>query len=121
MDVKGLERGAELIPLRDIESRVLVCFLDEEGGLHFRFAYKNGTTVRVVCYEYGKRVNKTIPLVRPVLVFSEVTTAKRFKGNFSAADFQFPWFDEINRDDARALLQEEEYEDMLSRFDNFGI
>lgn len=120
MDVKGLERGAELIPSRDIESRVLVCFLDGKG-LHFGFAFKNGTTVRVVCYEYGRRVNKTIPLVRPVLVFSEVTTAKRFKGNFRAADFQFPWFDEINRDYARALLQEEEFEDMVSRFDSFGI
>lgn len=121
MDVKGLELGAELIPLRNIESRVLVCFLDGEGGLHFGFAYKNGNTVRAVCHEYGERVNKTIPLVRPILVFSEATTAKRFKGNFSTADFQFLWFDKINHDYARALLQEEEYEDMLSRFDNFGI
>lgn len=103
-NIEELGHGVQLCPQDGIASKTLVCFLDDNGAFHFGFGYKNGSNLRVVCWENGARLNKTTPKADNIIAFHEVTTMKAFGGNFNANDFDFQWFDDAARQNAENEL-----------------
>ena len=58
-NIQEIEHGVKLCAQDEIESKTLVCYLDSEG-FHYGFAYKNGTNLRVVCWEGNERDRKSV-------------------------------------------------------------
>ena len=84
--------GAQLLDQNLIVSKTLICFIDRQGNVHAGFAYRNGSNVRVVCWEYnpwvnGKRVNHTFPAWNQVIAFPAACTRKPFNHGFLDQDF----------------------------------
>lgn len=78
----------------NIPSKTFGCYLDATGTFRFGYIYRNGSNYRVVSWENGQRVNRTVPRWASIFVFNEVTTPYPFSSpNFNANDFTFPWFD----------------------------
>ena len=86
-----------------IQSRTLVCFLDSSGNLHDGFAYRNGSNLRVVCWQNNERTNRTVPKGNLVIAFKECQTPESFGHYFGPNDFNMPWFDTT----ARGIVKEE--------------
>lgn len=90
--VRALNHGFEVSSQNDIQSRTLVCYLDAWGNFHYGFAYRNGSNLRVVCWEDDTRRDKTVPYRNSVIAFKGYQTDGGFGHNFVAADFNIPWF-----------------------------
>lgn len=90
--VQALNHGVEVSSQNDIQSRTLVCYLDACGNFHYGFAYRNGSNLRVACWEDDTRRNKTVPYGDSVIAFKEYQTDGGFGHKFVAADFNIPWF-----------------------------
>ena len=92
--VLDLQLGVQLFYQGRIPSKTFGCYLDAKGIFHKGFIYRNGSNYRAVCWENGQRVNRTVPRWASVFVFNEVTTSYSFRSpDFSASDFNLPWFD----------------------------
>ena len=92
--LKPLRFGAQLLHQNKIVSKTLICFIDGQGYVHAGFAYRNGSNVRVVCWEYNPRfngnvrVNHTVPAGNQVIAFPAAWTRKPFKHWFLNQDFE---------------------------------
>ena len=103
--------GVRLCAQDDVHSGTLVCFLDRSGALHFGFGYRNGSNLRVVCWEGTppRRRNKTVPKGALIIAFDNETTPNSFRDKFNANNFGFTaaWFkigaQKNVRDELRAL------------------
>ena len=75
-----------------IESRMLGAYRGAKGTFHFGYFYLNGSNNRVVSWENGHRVNRTVNRWTPVILFKDVITPYSFKSSkFSSEDFNLPW------------------------------
>lgn len=125
--VQQIEHGVRLSSQHDIASGTLVCFLDAKEIFHFGFGYKNGSNLRVLCWENNRRKSKTVPKGAFVIAFTEETTLKAFSANnFNAADFRFDWFDVNVRDNVRIELiafkdKQERVDDLIERLAGLTI
>lgn len=90
--VRALNHGVEVSSQNDIQSRTLIAFLDSRSNFHYGFAYKNGSNLRVACWEDGTRRNTTVPKGNYVIAFKEYQTYGGIGHNFVASDFNIPWF-----------------------------
>ena len=90
----------------DSVPKTLVCFLDRNQALHFGLGYRNGSNLRVVCWEDNNRTNKTVPKGALIIAFDEETTWKAISRNFNADDFGFTadWFNNDAQDNVRDEL-----------------
>ena len=103
--IEDTEHGVRLSAQDDVQSRTLVCFLDRNQALHFGLGYRNGSNLRVVCWEDNNRTNKTVPKGALIIAFDEETTCKATSHNFNAGDFGFTadWFN----NDAQGNVRDE--------------
>ena len=90
--VRALNHGVEVSSQNDIQSRTLVCYLDAWGNFHYGFAFRNGSNLRVACWEDDTRRNKTVPYGNSVIAFKGYQTDGGFGHKFVEADFNIPWF-----------------------------
>ena len=102
--IQGIRHGVRLSRQDDIASKTLVCFLDRNGGFHFGFGYKNGSNLRVVCWENNTEVKKTVHKGAFVIAFDQETTQKAINVAFNANDFAIEWFGVNNRENVRNEL-----------------
>ena len=92
--VQDLGHGVHLFYQGGIPSKTFGCYLEAKGIFRFGYFYRNGSNYRVVCWENGQRVNRTVPRWASIFVFTKVTAPHSFSSpNFSASDFDFIWFD----------------------------
>ena len=55
----------------DFVPKTLVCFLDRNQALHFGFGYRNGSNLRVVCWEDNNRRSKTVSKGGLIIAFAQ--------------------------------------------------
>ncbi|KAK3747985.1 hypothetical protein QZH41_003960 [Actinostola sp. cb2023] len=125
-DVRNLGKGARLTNQDGIVSRHLVCFLDSGEEFHFGFGYRNGSNVRVVCWENGAKKNKTTTRGTFIIIFDDVITPNGRNGNFTANDFKFAWFNDAAQTNAKkelllAVERGEEISDIIDRMAGLTI
>ena len=68
---EDIEHGVRLCAQDDVQSRTLVCFLDRNQALHFGFGHRNGSNLRVVCWEDNNRRSKTVPKGGLIIAFAQ--------------------------------------------------
>lgn len=102
--VQGLENGVEVSSQDDIQSKTLICYLDSLLNFHYGFAFKNGSNLRVVCWENNGRKNKTVPKGSFVIAFKDCKTQKKFQ-DVKAQDFNIDWFNEAAKENVRKELK----------------
>ena len=105
--IQDIGHGVRVCGQYDVASKTLVCFLDRNGAFHFGFGYKNGSNLRVVCWENNIKRNKTVPSGALIIAFDEETTLKAIGRNFNADDFGFTadWFSNDAQDNVRDELR----------------
>ena len=77
-DITDIGHGVKLCGQGEIASGTLVCFLDRYERFHYGFGYKNGSNLRVVCWEGKKRKNKTVPKGVFIIAFTSDTIGVSF-------------------------------------------
>lgn len=104
-NVRDIGHGIEVVKQDAIDSKTLVCYLDKEGGFHFGFCYKNGSNLRVVCWENQAIRFRTSYKGSYVIAFTgRVLTQHNIKGDFTADDFNFDWFGQEQQDAVKEEL-----------------
>lgn len=103
--VPALNHGVEVSSQNDIQSGTLVSFLDSRCNFHYGFAYRNGSNLRVACWENETRRNKTVPKGDCVIAFKGCQTQRGFGRTFVAADYNIPWFTNTVRGRVKEELQ----------------
>ena len=103
-NIQDIGNGVRLCGQDNVQSKTLVCFLDRNGEFHFGFGFRNGSNLRVVCWENNSRRNRTALRGTFIIAFDEGTTKKGFKANFNQADFP-QWFNEGHRDNVKEELR----------------
>ena len=85
----------------------LFVFWTEMEHFTLGFGYKNGSNLRVVCWENNIKRNKTVPSGALIIAFDEETTLKAIGRNFNADDFGFTadWFSNDAQDNVRDELR----------------
>lgn len=103
--IQDMGRGVKLCGQDEIASKTLVCFLDTHKGFHYGFGYKNGSNIRVVCWEENKRQDKTVPTGVFIIAFTEETCGVSFK-EVNANHFKkvTEWFDDDKQKDVKKEL-----------------
>lgn len=107
--IEEIGHGVRLCAQNDVQSGTLVCYLDRNGAFHFGFGYRNGSNLRVVCWENTSRINRTVSKGALIIAFDEEINKNSFRHNFDANDFLFTgdWFNQGAqnnvRDELRAL------------------
>ena len=79
-NTQGIGHGVKLCGQNEIASQTLVCFLDSGEGFHHGFGYKNGSNIRVACWEGNGKQNKTVPSGVSIIAFTEETCGVSFEG-----------------------------------------
>ena len=104
-NTQGTERGVKLCGQDEIASQTLVCFLDSDEGFHYGFGYKNGSNIRVVCWEGNERQNKTVSSGVFIIVFLKETCGVSFK-DVSAEHFEEvrKWFNDDKQKNVKKEL-----------------
>lgn len=104
-DIQEIGHGVRLCGQDEIASGTLVCFLDSHERLHYGFGYRNGSNLRVVCWEENRRKNKTVSRGVFIIAFTEDTSGVSFNA-VNANHFYnvFQWFDEGKRQNVTAEL-----------------
>lgn len=104
-NIQEIGRGVKLCIQDEIESEMLVCFLDRRESLHYGFGYRNGSNLRVVCWEDGRRRNKTVPKGVFIIAFTEETSEASFN-EVNANHFHNVrgWFDARKRQNVTGEL-----------------
>lgn len=102
--IQEIGNGVRLSGQDEIASRTFVCFLDRNLGFHYGFGYKNGSNLRVVCWENNNRRNRTVPKGAFVIAFDQVTTRNAFNA-VNATDFDNPWFGDNEQGNVREELR----------------
>lgn len=103
-DIREIGRGVKLCGQDEIASKTLVCFLDRHGRLHYGYGYRNGSNLRVVCWEGNERTNKTVSKGVFIIAFTEETIGVSFnKVNANHFGNVREWFD----DDTQQNVKEE--------------
>ena len=90
--IQGIGHGVQLCTQDQIASKTFGGFVDRSGAFHCGYFYRNGSNIRAACWENDARRNRTIPAGQSVFVFPHQTTQLGFNGNFTAGNFNFPWF-----------------------------
>lgn len=104
-NIQQIGRGVKLCGQEAIESGTLVCFLDRHQRLHYGFAYKNGSNLRVVCWEGNRKKNKTVFKGVFIIAFTEVTSGVSFNEvNVNLLNNVRNWFDERNQQNVKEEL-----------------
>ena len=92
-NIQDIGHGVRLSRQDEIPSRTLVCFLDGNGEFHYGFGFRNGSNFRVVCWENGARIDRTVPKGAFIIAFDEETAENAFD-SVNANDFDsLAWFD----------------------------
>ena len=113
--VQDIGYGIQFSPQGAIQSGTLGCYLDAKGYFHYGYFYLNGSNNRVVTWEDGHRVNKTVNRWAPVFLFDDVRTPYSFSSpNFSSVDFNFPWLYKAQVD-LQNELRAQEFHNVTSR------
>ena len=102
--VGNLGHGVELSSQNDINSKTLVCYLDSSLNFHYGFAFKNGSNLRVICWENNVKRIKTVPKANFVIAFKGYQTQKGPRDIFVRYDFDIPWFGAGATQDAKNEL-----------------
>ena len=123
--VQGLQNGVEVSSQGDIKSKTLVCYLDSLLNFHYGFAFKNGSNLRVVCWENNGRKNKTVPTGSFVIAFKDFKTQKKFQ-DVNAQDFNIRWFTQEARQEVQNELEalnrkRDELDDTINRLAGLTI
>lgn len=121
-DIRDIGHGVRLSRQDEIEPRTLVCFLDRNRGFHYGFAYRNGSNLRVVCWEGDRRRNRTVPKGTFIIAFDTVTTQNAFN-RINGNDFENhvrPWFDNNKQQNVEGELRaldnkEDRVNDLIER------
>ena len=103
-NIQDIGHGVRLSRQDEIPSRTLVCFLDGNGEFHYGFGFRNGSNFRVVCWENGARINRTVPKGAFIIAFHGETAANAFD-SVNANDFaRMTWLDVRKRNNVRDEL-----------------
>lgn len=106
-NVLDLGHGIQPYSGGEIESKILVFYLDKMGILRDGYVYKNGSNFRVVRWKDGQRINGTVPRSGQMILVSEISTPYSFKSSsFNASHFNFPWIDQTALMNIRNALLE---------------
>jgi len=108
----------------EIESKTFGCYLDAKGKFHAGYIYRNGSNYRVVCWEDGQRTNRTVPRRGPVFRFSVVTPRPFRSADFTARNFEFPWFcptTQVNLQNELMALQKMEMDNLANRIGRLSV
>ena len=103
-DLRKLGHGVRLAKSSEVESNVLICYLDQFRQFHYGFCYKMGDTTKAVCWEkhagkylpYKKTIN-TVPHGSFVIIFEGEKTELNITDSFSDTDFKIFWLQEAEQ------------------------
>lgn len=123
--VQDLAHGVEVSSQDDIDSKSLVCYLDSSLNFHYGFAFKNGSNLRVVCWENNGKKKKTVPKGSFVIAFKDCTTQNKLQ-DVNAQDFNIDWFNEAAKEKVQNELEalhgkRDELDDTINRLAGLTI
>lgn len=104
-NIQEIGRGVKLCGQDEIASRTLVCYLDGRERFHYGFGYKNGTNLRVVCWEGNGRRDKAAPKGAFIIAFNDqIIEASFHEVNANDFDKVRGWFDDEKQQNVREEL-----------------
>ena len=120
-------RDGKLCGQDEIASQTLVCFLDSNKGFHYGFGYKNGSNIRVVCWEGNERQNKTVSSGVFIIAFPKETCGVSFN-EVSEKHFDEvrKWFNDDKQQNVKKELvalnkEKDKVHDLIKKLDGLNI
>ncbi|KXJ25139.1 hypothetical protein AC249_AIPGENE22499 [Exaiptasia diaphana] len=127
-EVEKIGHGVQLVAQDNVDSKTLVCYLDDQRDFHYGFCYKNGSNLRVVVWDREDNAMKrqTPPKGSHIIAFTSEMTEKRLsKDTFIDQDFNFEWFGVDNqnlvKEELESLIKQEKLKELMDKLRGLNI